>query len=87
MRFARLLLGLSLLAFAAVEAPAAFAKKAADTSSASATSSLPKIEMTGIAEFDAVFTKAKTIQDTLDTTQAELTNPDSRLAALHTAPC
>lgn len=78
MRLARLLLGLSLLTLAAVEVPQAFAKKNADTSS-SAASTLPKIEMTGITEFDSVFSKAKTIQDSLDTAYTELTTSRTNL--------
>lgn len=65
MRTLGLTLALSLLALSFTHSPAlAGAKKEADA--------LPKIEMTGIAEFDGVFSKAKAIHDGLDGEDASL---------------
>lgn len=91
MRFVRLVLGLSLLTTLAVHAPEAHAgKKGAPAGQEDAAAKYPKIEMTGVAQFDDVFGKAKTIQDTLDTQKTELvtarTNLNSALGVAADAP-
>lgn len=79
MRTPRLALGLLALSFTV--APTAFAGKAKDTTSSTAKEEeLPKIVMTGISEFDSVFSKAKTIQDSLDTAHSDLSTAQQHLA-------
>jgi hypothetical protein len=67
MRLQNLVFGLPLLALLGGAPSLALAGKAASTT---AEAPLPKIEPTGIAEFDSVFMKAKGIHDTLDTQTA-----------------
>ncbi len=50
------------------------------TKGAAAKDELPKIEPTGISEFDSVFMKAKAIHDTLDTEDAKLKEARKALA-------
>lgn len=81
MRNLRLALGLSLIAVSLVATTSAFAGKSKDTSSSTAKEDdLPKIQMTGISEFDSVFSKAKAIQDSLDTAHTELSTAQGHLA-------
>ncbi|MFZ5481283.1 MAG: hypothetical protein ACOZNI_31275 [Myxococcota bacterium] len=66
--------GLSLLALALAHAPDALAGKK------DAPAELPKIEATGIAEFDSVFMKAKAIHDSLDTEDKNLKEARAAIA-------
>jgi predicted HAD superfamily Cof-like phosphohydrolase len=71
MRSLRLLFALPLLTLLGGLPTADAAPKAPKGTSAKE-APLPKIEATGIAEFDAVFMKAKTIHDTLDAEDKQL---------------
>lgn len=60
----------------AVDSGSAWAGKA---TTADKEKELPKIELTNISEFDSVFSKAKTIQDTLDQNHADLATSREKL--------
>jgi hypothetical protein len=73
MRILRVVSALGVLALASLPliSADAWAGKAA-APAAGEEKELPKIEMTGISQFDSVFSRAKTIQDTLDTSHGDL---------------
>lgn len=79
MRKLTVAIGFSLLSLALLSAPEAFAGK---KDKGAAADELPKIEATGIAQFDDVFMKAKTIHETLD---AQDTNLKTARASINTA--
>jgi hypothetical protein len=79
MRFLRLLLVLPFLG-ALGGVPTADAAPAKATKGAAKETPLPKIEATGIPEFDAVFMKAKTIHETLDTEDKHLVEARAQVA-------
>ncbi|MDP2312594.1 MAG: hypothetical protein Q8P41_06780 [Pseudomonadota bacterium] len=79
MRSLRLLLVLPLLTMLGGVPTADAAPKASKGASAKETP-LPKIEATGIAEFDSVFMKAKTIHDTLDVEDTNLKEARKQVA-------
>lgn len=77
MRLSRLLLGLCLVTSTVALSDVAFAAK--KEAGASKAEELPTIEMTGLSELDSVFSKAKAIHETLDTTHAELTTSREKM--------
>jgi len=79
MRFLRLLLVLPFLG-ALGGVPTADAAPAKTTKGAAKETPLPKIEATGIPEFDAVFMKAKTIHETLDVEDKHLIEARTEVA-------
>lgn len=79
MRLSRFLLGLTLVTATVAMTDDAFAKKKDDSAATATTPDLPVIEMTNIAEFDSVFSKAKTIQDSLTSAKTELSTARSNL--------
>lgn len=90
MRLSRFLLGLTLVTATITVTDDAFAKKKDDSAAAATTPDLPVIEMTNIPEFDGVFSKAKTIQDSLNSAKTELStargNLNTALGAATDAP-
>lgn len=79
MRLAHVLLSLPLLTLLA-GVPAAEAGPKSTKGAAAKEETLPKIEATGIAEFDDVFMKAKAIHDTLDAEDANLKEARKQVA-------